>query len=210
MRNQGYFIPLFAGAVEVFSEAAINRILCMDPEIINRLAPLEGDLLKFEVERGPEFFLRVNRGKTTLMCEAAGYPDATVRIALHPVGEEPAQSRKISFFDNLIEDIEGNPNKVIEVRAFFSSFEPDLEEGLSQIIGDFLAHKVGQSIRYTKDWTKDIRSSIVHNLFEYLREERQLLSTRTQTERYCSEVRRLEIAAGVLESRLISLDCLKE
>ena len=210
MSNQGYFIPLFAGAVEVFSEVAINRILCMDPEIINRLAPLEGDLLKFEVERGPEFFLRINRGKTSLMREASGYPDATVRIALHAVGEEPTRSRKISFFDNLIKDIEGNPNKVTEVRAFFSSFEPDLEEGLSQIIGDILAHKVGRSIRYTKDWTKDIRFSIVHNLFEYLREERQLLATRTQTERYCSEVRRLEIATGVLESRLISLDCLKE
>ena len=210
MSNQSYFIPLFAGAVEALSEAAINKILCMDPEIMNRLAPLEGDLLKFEIERGPKFFLRVNKGKTRLMCEAAGYPDATVRIALHSLGGELTKSRKTLFFDNLIEDIEGNPNKVIEVRAFFSSFEPDLEEGLSQIIGDILAHKVGRSIRYTKGWTKDIRSSIVNNLFEYLREERQLLLTRTQTKRYCSEVRRLEIATGVLESRLISLDRLKE
>ena len=210
MSNQGYLIPLFAGAVEVFSEVAINRILCMDPEIINRLAPLEGDLLKFEVEKGPEFFLRITRGKTSLMRETAGYPDATVRIALHALGEESTQSRKTSFFEKLIEDIEGHPNKVIDIRAFFSSFEPDLEEGLSQIIGDILAHGVGQSIRRTKDWTKDIRSSIVRNLFEYLGEERRVLSTRIQIERYCSEVSRIEIATGVLESRLILLDRLKE
>jgi len=206
MFNEIYFSSLFSGT----SEALMNRILSMDPDIEHRLALLEGKLLRIEVRRQSGFFLRVQMGQVKVLRTAAGSTDATVRIALALSREMPAKVRKTWFFDNLIGEIEGEPDVVNALKLFFSGFNPDIEEGLSQIIGDTLAHKLGHGVRTTKNWSNYAGTLIVENVLEFLREERRLLPARKQIEHYFNEVGRLESDISALESRVISLNRIRE
>ncbi len=206
MINDTYFTSLFSGA----AGALINRILRMDADIDDRLAALEGKLLRIEVRRWPSFFLRVQVGRAKLLRAASGSVDATVRIGLGLSREMPNKVRKTWFLDNLIEEIEGEPEAATALKSFFSGFNPDIEEGLSQIIGDTFAHKAGYGFRATKNWSNYAAPLIVGNLLEFLREERQLLPVRKQVEHYFNEVGRLESDIGALESRVISLDRIRE
>jgi len=182
----------------------------MDADIDNRLAALEGKLLRIEVRKWPSFFLRVQVGRAKLLRGASGSADATVRIRLGLSREMGDKVRNTRFLDNLIEEIEGERDEVATLKSFFSGFNPDIEEGLSQIIGDTFAHKTGYGFRATKSWSNYAGPLIVGNLFEFLREERQLLPVRNQIEHYFNEVGRLKSDIGALESRVISLDRIRE
>ena len=206
MINDTYFTSLFSGAAEAF----INRMLWLDADIENGLATLEGKLLKIEIRTWGSFFLRVHVGRAKLLRAASGSADATVRIRLRLWRETPDKARETWLLDNLIEEIEGETDVVNALRSFFSGFNPDIEEGLSQIIGDTFAHKTGCGFRATKNWANYAGPLIAGNLLEFLREERQLLPVRKQIEQYFNEVGRLESDTGALESRVISLDRIRE
>lgn len=57
---------------------------------------------------------------------------------------------------------------------------PDLEEELSAIVGDPVAHEMGNVVRGLADWGERARQSVGRSIGEYLTEERRTLPTQAE------------------------------
>ena len=204
---------LFLSALEVFRPlvgAAVNQILRTDPQIVKRLAPLEGKLLAVEITELPRFFLWVNKGQAQLLWETSERPDGTIRAGLFATVQAKTRRNGHLFHDDSTYEVFGDSDTTRAVRIFFSGFEPDWEERLAAFAGDTVAHKAGQSVRIAAEWTRNASRSAMQNFSEYLQEERQVLATRPRVERHLDEVARLQQGVDALEKRLTLLGCLAE
>ena len=202
---------LFLTSLEVFRSLvgiAVNQILCTDPQIEKRLAPLEGKLLAVEITELPCFFLWVNKGQVQLLWETNERPDGTIRIRLFATGQAKSQRNDHLIHDSSTYEFLGDLNTAEAVRIFFSSFEPDWEERLAGFVGDTMARQAGQGVRVAAEWTRNARQSAMQNFSEYLQEERQVLATRPRVERHLYEVTRLQRGVDALERRVTLLCCL--
>jgi len=65
---------------------------------------------------------------------------------------------------------------------------PDLEEGLSSIVGDAAAHSLGEVSRGMRRWARDARTTMGGNIREYLQEESRDLPSRYEVERFAAEL----------------------
>jgi len=68
---------------------------------------------------------------------------------------------------------------------------PELEEELSHIVGDVLAHELAQSARRMAGWGERALSALTMNTSEFLQEEIRQLPPRLEVERFSREVERL-------------------
>ena len=184
--------------------------MCTDSQIAKRLAPLEGKLLAVEITELPSFFLWVNKGQTQLLWETSERPDGTIRAGLFATVQAKTWRNGHLFHDGSTYEVLGDPDTARAVRIFFSGFEPDWEERLTEFVGGTVAHKTGQSVRATAGWTRNASRSAMQNLLEYLQEERKVLATRPRVERHLDQVTRLQQGVDALEKRLVLLGCLAE
>jgi ubiquinone biosynthesis protein UbiJ len=77
------------------------------------------------------------------------------------------------------------------MKTLLQAFDPDWEEALSQIVGDFLARKTGVGVRSLRDWLATARTSVTDTVGEILTEEKRLLPTRLRYQQHQVEVERL-------------------
>ena len=77
------------------------------------------------------------------------------------------------------------------MKTLLQAFDPDWEEALSQIVGDFLARKTGVGVRSLRDWLATARTSVTDTVGEILTEEKRLLPTRLRYQQHQVEVEHL-------------------
>jgi ubiquinone biosynthesis protein UbiJ len=208
MSSQDRLLLSALGVFRPLVGAAVNQILRADPQILKRLAPLEGKLLAVEITELPCFFLWVNKGQVQLLWETSERPDGTIRTGLFATAHTKTRRDDHLFHDSLTYEFLGDPDTAQAVRIFFSRFEPDWEERLAGFVGDTMARQAGQGVRVAAEWTRNARRSAMQNFSEYLQEERQVLATRPQVERQFDEMARLQRGVDALERRLTLLYCL--
>jgi ubiquinone biosynthesis protein UbiJ len=82
----------------------------------------------------------------------------------------------------------------------------DVEEDLSKVIGDILAHRVVQSGDNLIQWQKGVFNNLLQTMAEYWTEERPLLAKPTDMRELTREVSQLSADTNLLEKRLNALD----
>ena len=80
--------------------------------------------------------------------------------------------------------------------------KPDLEEELSQLVGDAAANAVGDFARGVKRWADGARDTMRQNVAEYLTEESGAAPSRYEADRFRSDVNRLRDDVARLEARI--------
>ncbi len=68
---------------------------------------------------------------------------------------------------------------------------PDLEEELSHLVGDIVAHKMARSVRRMKGWGTRAIDALTMDTSEFLQEEIRQLPPRVEVESFSREVERL-------------------
>ncbi len=68
---------------------------------------------------------------------------------------------------------------------------PDLEEELSHLVGDIVAHKMARSVRRVKGWGTRAIDALTMDTSEFLQEEIRQLPPRVEVESFSREVERL-------------------
>jgi ubiquinone biosynthesis protein UbiJ len=81
---------------------------------------------------------------------------------------------------------------------------PDLEEQLSYLTGDVLAHRIGTAVRDAGAWGERVISALLLNSGEYLQEESRALPTRVEVERFFRDVDDLRDSVDRVAARLES------
>lgn len=82
---------------------------------------------------------------------------------------------------------------------------PDIEEELSNIVGDATANSIGNFARQARDWGENVRQTMHQNISEYLQEESRAVPSRDEVESFRNDVNTLRDDVARFEARLNKL-----
>ena len=124
----------------------------------------------------------------------------SVPLALVPrwLADRNAASREVA--------VEGDSEFAAAISYVAANLRWDFEEDLSRVLGDIVAHRVGEAVRSVERWRGATMRAAQDNLAEYLTEEKGVLPTRQQAERFMQEVEELRDAVERLDKRLARLE----
>jgi ubiquinone biosynthesis protein UbiJ len=188
-------------------ENVLNRGLPRSPRAQQLCAELAGRKVAVAIAGSPRYVLIESTGLTlklsAVTAEAlAGIPvDATLSggpfslLALSGAAPEAVLQRGAVR-------IEGDAELAQKFRELALLLRPDLEEELSQVLGDVPAHQVGRFARAALGWTRKAAATTVLNVAEYLGHERRDLVPRSEAEQFLRGVDTLREDVDRLAARI--------
>ena len=187
-------------------EAGINRLLALDPEGAQRLAPLQGKVIALEFQGfGQRFYLVPGTASFQLFGAYEAPPDCLLRgtpLALARLGL--SGRKEDALFSGQIE-IEGESELASRLGEVFAGLDIDWEESLSRLTGDPIAHQIGSRWRHLNQWGRESANRLGVNLQDYLQEEGRVLPTRYEVEAFLAAVDRLRDDSERLAARVAHL-----
>jgi len=188
-------------------ETAINRVLALDPDTVQRLRGLEGKVIAIEL-KGLDTTLYLIPGEAGLNVfgHFEGEPDTTLRGT--PVGMLRlglAENAGDSFFAGDVE-ISGDVELGGEFRDILDGLDIDWEEHLSRLTGDVVAHRIGGLVRGAVDWGRKTLDTLGRDGAEYLQEESRDLPSRFEMEEFLADVDTLRSDVDRLQARIDRLE----
>lgn len=184
-------------------EAALARLLALDPDAAPRLAALDGHVAAVEFSGlGLTLYLLPGASAIQVVDRYAGVPDVLVRgspasFALAARGTPVAASGV---------EIVGDPLLAKALRELFEGLQIDWEEPLAQLLGDVAAHQIGRVVREGFAWLRGARDSLAATAAEFLHEESRALPTAAAVEDFLAAVDRLREGADRLDARIARLE----
>lgn len=185
--------------------ATLNRLIALDPDAEQRLAPLSGCRLRVRLT-APALTVDARFTPDGLTLSAPededGEPEVTVTGRLDDLVamlQDPEHAAGRLRFD-------GDPAIAQRIQRFFRELDVDWEEGLARFLGDIPAHQAGRVIRGLGDWLRHSGDAARNSLVEYLTEERRELPTRPELEAFLDDVDRLRADTDRLAARVARLE----
>jgi ubiquinone biosynthesis accessory factor UbiJ len=184
-------------------ETALNRYIALDPEGAARLGPLHGRLIAIELAGfgtriylipGPDGLQVFGAYESEPDCLLRGSPLALARMGL-------AERKEDELFAGEVE-VEGDTRLAQDLGAFLSGLDVDWEEQLSRLVGDPVAHQVGQGLRSVGRWGHKSADTLTQDLKEYLQEEARLLPTDYEVQAFLDRVDTLRDDVERLAARI--------
>jgi len=200
--------PLYDAVLSAL-ERATNRLLELDPESMRRIEAMQGALVEVRVRATAlRVYVEAQARELRITREAARAPDAIVagtpfallRSLTAGSSGTPTSAGEL--------EIDGDTDAVAALRDLVRNLDIDWEEMLSRIVGDVIAHQIGNAGRAVREWSAESRSTLERNLSDYLREEAELLAGRSAAESFATAVDTLRADADRLELRLARLRAL--
>ncbi len=166
---------------------------------------LDGRALELEVTNTPlRIFMEARDGRIVLAerrdtpadARLAGTPLALLALA-GPEAEGRLRSGKVR--------IEGDAEIAQAFRELLEQTRPDLEEELSQIVGDVAARRVANLARDVLAFGRRATDSLATSAAEYLQEEGRDVPARIEVEEFLRDVDQLRDDVERLEARIARL-----
>lgn len=182
-------------------EAALNRYLQLDPQILLPLAELAGAVIAIEPEGlGLILYLFPSAQGLRVTDHYEGEP--TVRIRGTPLAL--VRQWRGQLVGNEI-TVEGDAATGRRFQALLARLDIDWEEQFSTVVGDAVAHQLGRLWCGFRRWGRQTSETLRRDSGEYLQQELRLLPSRPAVEGFLSAVDVLREDADRLEVRIARL-----
>lgn len=185
---------------EVAFSFLLNRLLAAEDWARQRLAPFAGEIVELRAAPLPTLRLRILAGGTV----EAGGAEPSLTMTLKPEllvalarGEEHAM-RAV--------DVQGNARLAAEVLVLARHLRWDIEEDLSRLFGDVVAHRLAGAARAFAAWHVDAAQRVAGALVDYATEEKKVLVRRAELETLAQPLAQLRDAIARLDKRLERLE----
>ncbi len=190
-------------------EAALNRLLALDPEARRDLADLQGRVIRFDIlGLGLQLWLVPGAQGVQVYPRYDAEPDCVLRGTPLGFARLGLGERADELFKGAVE-IEGDTALGERLGAILARLDIDWEELLSKVTGDPIAHTLGQGARAMRRQLARDGDVLVRDLSEYLQEEARLLPTRYEVDEFADAVDRLRDDAERLAARVERLQRLR-
>jgi ubiquinone biosynthesis protein UbiJ len=182
-------------------ETAINRYLSLDPDALPPLAALDGAVIAIDLA-GLDLTLYLFPSAQGLRVMGRYEGEPTVQIHGTPLAlirqwrGQPVDSEIT---------VEGDAAAGRQFQALLARLDIDWEEQFSQVIGDAVAHRLGQLWRGFRQWGQQASAMRLRDSGEYLQQELRALPSRRAVESFLSAVDALREDADRLEARIARL-----
>jgi ubiquinone biosynthesis protein UbiJ len=183
-------------------EQILNGHVQESTAALDMLSSLHGKSLGVEV-RGPGVTIVVSAENEKLRLEFAGESSATATVSGTPLALLASlRGDALSGFKDSGITISGDAEAAEDFSTLLRLARPDLEEQLSHLAGDVVAHRIGSTVRNARAWSKQAVSALGMNTTEYLQEESRQVPTRVEVEGFFAEIERLRDAAERVAARV--------
>ena len=188
-------------------ESAMNKYLSLDEDVAVFLKPLSGKVIAVTITPFNEtLYLCPNTENIQIIDYYAGTIDTTLTGSLPAFGLMGLSSTPArSFFSGEVV-IEGDLNVGHQFQKLFDQLDIDLEEQLSHVTGDIVAHKIGHFFRSAKLWHQDNVQTAQLNIKEFLQDETQDLPPAPEVNILSQEVDQLKEKYERLDARIKRLN----
>ena len=199
-RTDGFEIP---AALLAAAETALNRYIALDPEGARGFEPIYGRIVAIEIAGlgarvtlipGPDRIQIFGTYDAPPDCLIRGNPLALARMGMAERKESQLASGEIH--------IEGDSTVAQRLSEAMAGLDVDWEEQLSRLVGDPIAHSVGEGLRAVGDWGQRTGESSRTNLKEYLQEEARLVPSRYEVLDFLTRVDTLRDDVERMEARI--------
>jgi ubiquinone biosynthesis protein UbiJ len=175
---------------------ALNHLLEAEPWARARLAPFAGATVEVRSPPIPALrFVILPGGRIE-----AGGEDPALTITFGPEALF-SLARGPEHFARALE-VTGDPRLASEVLAIAQHLRWDVEEDLSKVFGDVLAHRLAEAGRAFAAWNADAARRLIESLADYAVDEKRVLMARQEVEGFAEAVARLRDAVERLEKRV--------
>ncbi|MFK7886334.1 MAG: SCP2 domain-containing protein, partial [Gammaproteobacteria bacterium] len=184
-------------------EALLNRQLKDNNDARRALRQLHGETLAIKLE-GITFdiFFHASDDGLLLHTDYAEDPAAIISGSVLALASLAGGAADASAVRRTGVTIHGDTAVAQSFQRLFELLKPDWEEELSRIVGDTVAHRVGDAARQFLGWGKDVTTRMTQDFAEYFTEESRDLPTKTETEDFLDDVDQLRDDVDRAEARL--------
>lgn len=150
-------------------------------------------------------YIMVGPGEIYLTNEYSKEPDATVTGSLFSLARLARSGSDDPIRDGSV-TLGGDSEMALKFQALLRYGRPDLEEELSSVVGDVVAHSIGEFARNARRWGREASSTVRQNVSEYLQEESRTVPGRYETDAFREKVEALRDDVARFEARLTRLE----
>ncbi len=185
-------------------QKAMNHALALDPETKPKIKALHGKVLEMIVSPlDVHFFMHFSGDTIELLADFPGEPDTIIHsspIGLIRLSFLPSSKVRSLFNDQI--RMTGDTEFGQAVKRLFDDIDIDWEGHLAHFTGDVVAHQIGRFVRRGRQFKRSLKTSIKHNLGEYVQEEARLSPPREELEDFMNDIDALTLRVERLEAHI--------
>ena len=185
------------------AEASVNKLLLLNPEVIDRLTRLDGKVIAIQLS-SPAVALSIQPSSQGLQIDMLCREDADV-----PLSGSAADFLRLLSSQESSDAMFGKSISVTGDSALATRFSQimidaalDWEAILAQLIGDLPAHELARYLRWKAEFYLNTGNSLIMNLEEYLKEEVQLLPSQPEVSQFSNQVAELRQETDRIAARI--------
>lgn len=177
--------------------AALNHLLRSASWARERLAPYAGKTVRFELVPFTVAFLILESGEVA-DAPSASSPDAaftlTPGLALRMLGGDATAWQAVG--------VTGDTALGREALYIAQNLKWDVEEDLSRVFGDVIAHRMVATASELRRWQRDTTRNLSESMAAYWTDEQPLVASKAEVERFVRDVDTLRDDVARFEKRL--------
>ena len=181
-------------------EAALNRLLALDPGSAEALKPLDGKSVALRLKPWPTpLALRVEDGR--LHASESKDPDLSISATAGGLIALAAERGGFQLPAGRI-DIAGDADLARRVQKLVEKLDPDWDAPLARVFGEVAGHQIGKGLRGLFAWGRETTQAMLANTSEYLREESRDLVAHGEMDQFIEDVDQVRDDVERLQARI--------
>lgn len=195
------FAPLITAAIET----TLNVLFKDNPDLQRRLLRLKGQVIQIHLKELNQTLTFVFSQQIDVLADYEGQPDCylSLNLSVLPQLREQANITRLIKQDQLV--LEGDIQLAQKFAQLMTDAKPDVEEWLSRVTGDVVAHSAVQGARNVGEFLRAQAKKHQNHLGQVLTEEWRVAPGPLEVAHFCDQVDDLQSATAQLEARLTRL-----
>ncbi len=186
-------------------ETTINALINDKPEHARQINRLKGKVLQVYLIELKKSLTFVFSQQVDVLAHYEATPDCYLELGLAVLPELRDQNNITNLIKQGKIKLTGEFQLAQQFWLLMKDCKPDLEEWLSRITGDVVAHILAQGARDTGDWLKGRINKHQRHLAEVLTEEWKIAPGALEVAFFCEQVSELSAQLDDFEQRLITI-----
>jgi ubiquinone biosynthesis protein UbiJ len=185
-------------------ERIINRAISCDPEALKKLSKIDNQVIKIHCTDWQfQFFMVINHQQILFHTRYFSAENTLITSTLNHFLHVFVKGANTKTLFDYPMDIAGNMHNLEILREIFTQLDLDLEEKLSQVIGDVAAHKMFSHARQSLKTAHTVSDKMQNQIKEYIYFEARHFPTQKQVEKFYQDIAILRDDVERLEKKYL-------
>lgn len=195
------FEPLVTAVIET----SLNILIKDDPQLGRRLARLKGQVIQVHLKELNKTLTFIFSQQIDVLANYEGLPDCYLSLNLSVLPELREQSNitRLIKQDKLV--LEGDIQLAQKFAQLMTDCKPDVEEWLSRVTGDVVAHSIARGAANVGQLVKTQAAKHQNHLSQVLTEEWKIAPAPLEIAYFCDQVDDVKSQAARVEAKLNQL-----